>query len=521
MGMHSSIGYLTNFELLASEGSAMSGLSDLKNKGVHTLSVIGQKNGLRLAVGGKLCGEHDKGSELYYKIPVVTAQDLGNAAFRETYRTQYAYYAGSMANGISSDKMVIALGKAGYMGSYGSGGVPLNEVEMAIDRIQAALPDGPFIVNLLHSQNDTEKEEELVSLLLRKSVRVIEASAFINISPALIRYRLAGLTKTKNSDVIAKNRIIAKVSREEVAEAFMSPPNPEIVAALYAQGHITAQQAELAKEIPVADDVTVEADSGGHTDNRPLISLLPLIIEVRDEAQRRFGYKDMIRIGAAGGIGTAVSAAGAFQMGADYVVTGSVNQSCVEADTSDYVKQMLANADMSDVVMAPSADMFESGMRVQVIKKGTMFPMNAQRLYELFTQYGSLDDIPDKDQKVLKTRLFQCDIDSVWDKVKEYFGKVDPDQIRRAEASGKYKMALVFRWYLGNSSRWAINGEQDRKMDMQIWCGKSMGAFNRWVRGTDLESPANRTVVAVADKIMQEAAFIIMKNQLKFTGIGS
>ena len=48
-------------------------------------------------------------------------------------------------------------------------------------------------------------------------------------------------------------------------------------------------------------------------------------------------------------------------------------------------------------------------------------------------------------------------------------------------------MALVFRWYLGLSSRWANAGEPTRKVDYQVWCGPAMGAFNEWTKGSFLE----------------------------------
>jgi len=448
---------------------------------------------------------------------MITAKSLGSDAFKNDYKTEYAYYAGSMANGISSVEMVIALGKAGYMCGYGAGGVAIDEVEQAIDEIKQALPKGPYLINLLHSQNDQAREEALVTLFLEKSVRAIEASAFIEISPAIVRYRLAGLKKSDDLGVYSENKVIAKISREEVARKFMSPPEPQIVAELLAKGLITNQQAEWAKEISVADDITAEADSGGHTDGQPFISLLPLIISVRDDIQRQFGYSQKIRVGAAGGISTAIAAAGAFQMGADYVVTGSVNQGCIEAGTSDYVKEMLAHVTMADVVLAPSADMFELGAKVQVIKKGTMFPMNAQKLYDLYGRYGSIDEIPDKDKKAIETRMFRHDFATVWGFVEKYFSKADSKLLERANANQKLKMALMFRWYLGNSSRWAISGEDVRKMDMQIWCGKSMGAFNRWVSNTELELWSNRTVVKVADKIINEAAAIMMESYHKFT----
>jgi trans-AT polyketide synthase, acyltransferase and oxidoreductase domains len=47
-----------------------------------------------------------------------------------------------------------------------------------------------------------------------------------------------------------------------------------------------------------------------------------------------FRLTDAPCIGLAGGMGTPFAVAAAFVMGADYVLTGSVNQACVEAGTS-------------------------------------------------------------------------------------------------------------------------------------------------------------------------------------------
>jgi hypothetical protein len=42
----------------------------------------------------------------------------------------------------------------------------------------------------------------------------------------------------------------------------------------------------------------------------------------------------------------------------------------------------------------------------------------------------------------------------------------------------------------------------DRKIDYQVWCGPSMGAFNEWAQGTFLEQPKNRKIVTVALNIL-------------------
>src|SRR5580692_3667856 len=123
------------------------------------------------------------------------------------------------------------------------------------------------------------------------------------------------------------------------------------------RGELTAEQARLAARIPMAQDLTAEADSGGHTDNRPAITLLPTMLALRDRMQERHGYAEPLRVGAAGGISTPAAAAAAFAMGAAFVLTGSVNQACVESGSSDAVRQMLAEAGQADVIMAPAADM--------------------------------------------------------------------------------------------------------------------------------------------------------------------
>jgi hypothetical protein len=79
-------------------------------------------------------------------------------------------------------------------------------------------------------------------------------------------------------------------------------------------------------------------------------------------------------------------------------------------------------------------------------------------------------------------------------------------------------MALVFRWYLGLSSKWAISGDP-RRLDYQIWCGPAMGAFNEWVRGSFLEPPEHRSVVQIALNLLEGAAVVTRAHQLRTFGV--
>lgn len=457
-------------------------------------------------------------------VPPCFAEMLGDPSFCADHGLRYPYVAGAMANGVGSEEIVESMARAGMLGFFGSAGLPLGRVEAALDRIQKnlATADGgtlPHGFNLIHSPNEPNMEAGVVALYLRRGVRLVEASAYLRLTLPLIRYRVTGIHRDASGKVVAPNRVIAKISRVEVARRFFSPPDEKFLRALVESKEITPEQAELAASIPVAQDLTPEADSGGHTDNQPFVALLPTMLALRDEMQERYGYADRLRVGGAGGIGTPGSAAAAFSMGAAYVLTGSINQSCVESGTSPLVREMLCKTEQSDVAMAPAADMFEMGVKVQVLKRGTMFPMRAAKLYEFYRSAGSIEELAPAQIATLEKEYFRAPVDEIWQQTRAFFTARDPSQLARADKDPKHKMALLFRWYLGMSSGWATSGDASRKVDYQIWCGPAMGAFNEWVKGTFLEAPAERRVVTVARNLLHGAAVLLRIQTIRAQGV--
>ena len=461
---------------------------------------------------------------LHYS-PAVRPGDLGEPSFRADHRLRFAYVAGAMANGIGSAEIVEAMGRAGMLAFFGAAGLSLTSIDDAIARLTTSLgrqtqPGGmPFGVNLIHSPNEPEHEAGVVELLLRRGIQLVEASAYLDLTLPLVRYRVHGIHRDGRGRIITPNRVIAKVSRAEVASKFLAPPPIALLQALVDHRAITPEQAEMAGQIPMSQDLTAEADSAGHTDNRATLALLPDLLTLRDRLQAKHGYPEPLRVGAAGGISAPASAAAAFAMGAAYVLTGSINQGCVESGSSDAVRQMLAEAGQADVAMAPAADMFEMGVKVQVLKRGTMFAMRATRLYEIFRTQESLDTIPSAERSLLEQTIFRATLEDLWTETRAFWQTRDPAQIERAEREPRHKMALVFRWYLGLSSHWANSGEPSRRADYQVWCGPAMGAFNGWVRGSFLERPENRHIVTVALNILYGAAVLLRANALRCQGV--
>ncbi len=489
----------------------------------HAITLV--EAGGRLAVGEGGIGQLGRKSAVSGALPMAAyaaacpLENLGDRTFCTDHRIRYAYVAGAMANGIGSADIVEAMSRGGMLGFFGAGGLPLKTVESAIERIQKSLGDKPYGFNLIHSPNEPDLEAAVVELFLRRGVKLVEASAFLNLTLPVVRYRVRGIHQDAAGHIITPNRIIAKVSRVEVATHFLSPPPKNFLNALVQLGEITDEQARLAEQIPMAQDLTAEADSGGHTDNRPAISLLPSMLALRDRLQSQYQYEQPLRVGAAGGIATPASAAAAFAMGAAYLVSGSINQACVESGSCDQVRKMLTQAQQADVAMAPAGDMFEMGVKVQVLKRGTMFPMRAAKLYELYRAHDRLESIPPAERTVLEKQFFRATLEDTWAQTREFFRVRDPSQVQRAEQDPKHKMALVFRSYLGQSSRWANAGEPSRVMDYQIWCGPAMGAFNEWVKGSFLELPENRRVVTVGLNILYGAAVALRLQSLRSQGI--
>ncbi|MCP3931064.1 MAG: 2-nitropropane dioxygenase, partial [Bacteroidetes bacterium] len=201
-----------------------------------------------------------------------------------------------------------------------------------------------FGFNFIHSPNDPDHEMSVAKLYLKHEINLVSAAAFMRMTLPLVYYRIKGICQDLDGKVVAPNKIIAKVSRVEVAREFFSPPPEKLVNQLLEKGLITEKEAKLSKLIPMAQDITAEADSGGHTDNRPALSLLPTMLSLKNKFTAKFNFSDKLCVGLAGGVATPESAAAAFQMGAGYILTGSINQPCIETDISEQAKKMLAQA---------------------------------------------------------------------------------------------------------------------------------------------------------------------------------
>lgn len=476
---------------------------------------------VEMSADGALIGGPGPDERLVGVLPPVYPEWLGDRDFNRAHGCRFPYVVGEMARGIASADMVIAGAQAGLMAFFGSAGLSIPDIDEAIQKIQRALGTGirNWGANLIHSPQEPHMEMDFAELMLARGVSNISASAFMRLQPAIVYLSARGLTRAADGSIQRRTHIFAKISRVEVARPFLSPAPESMLAPLVDAGKLTAEEAALARLVPVAEDITVEADSGGHTDNRPLPVLLPMILDLAQDVSAEFGYAQPARVGVGGGLGTPAAIASAFATGAAYVVTGSVNQAAVESALSDDGRRMLATASMTDVAMAPAADMFEMGVEVQVLKRGTMFAQRGKELYRIFRTYDSIEAMPEDERVSMEQKILGRSVDEIWADTVSFFERRDPREIERAGNDPKHRMALIFRWYLFMGAQWARSGEEARRGDYQIWCGPAMGAFNDWAKGSFLEPVDQRTTVQIGLNLMEGAAWLTRAHQLRLAGV--
>src|SRR5436305_1370257 len=132
--------------------------------------VVDTGRGLAVASGGRveLGGTAPaKSLPVAAYLPPLPPEQLGDPTFREDHALKYPYMTGAMANGIGSAEIVEVMSRAGMLGSFGAAGLSLDRITAALDRIQPALGDAPYCVNLIHSPGEPVHEMATAELLMK------------------------------------------------------------------------------------------------------------------------------------------------------------------------------------------------------------------------------------------------------------------------------------------------------------------------------------------------------------------
>lgn len=443
-----------------------------------------------------------------YALPPTDAQRLGSQVFRERHGLDYAYVAGGMFRGISSAALVQRMAHAGMLAYLGTAGMPLEAVEAAVlDVLSTLKPGASWGMNLTPDTTYERGEHRLVQLCLKHGVQRIEVSGFNTITEPLVYYRIAGLQRDAAGNIQCQHRILAKVMSLAVAELFMSPPPVYWVNSLLAKGLITPDQALMAESVPLCDDLCVQANPAGPTLGGSLALIFPSMTRLRSAMINRFNYRETITLGAGGGIGSPEAAASAFLLGAEFVLTGSINQCTVESGATDCVKNLLQHAGLHDIAHAPNSEMLNDRPKLQVLHRSSLFAPRANRLLELFNQLDSLEAIAQPVRTKLERDFFNQTLSDIEaQRLNVLKDKSREREIQQVLTNPKVRMKMVLSAYWHHGLDRAASGLPSDLVNAQVHISAAIGAFNNHYNQDAGFNWQSRHIDQVAVMLMTEAA---------------
>lgn len=108
---------------------------------------------------------------------------------------------------------------------------------------------------------------------------------------------------------------------------------------------------------------------------------------------------------------------------------------------------MLQEMQVQDRAYALAGDMFEIGAKIQVFKRGVLFLIGANKLYDLWRMYNTFDKIYKNICKEIQDRYFHRSFDEVYSETKIVYLRELSNIIEKAKKDLRIKMVLVFCWY--------------------------------------------------------------------------
>lgn len=403
---------------------------------------------------------------------------------------------GAMFRGISGPHFVAAAAESGLVAALGTEGLPLDEVERLVRETTSLLGARPWALAVSPSWYEPDREAALIDIALRHGVTRLEASGYVSVSPVLARFRLKGAYR-RDEQVYAPHQVMCKTSRPEVARQFCAPLSASLVQRLVSEARVTAAEAEVASSIAAASSLCADSQGGWLTDHAPATAVLPTFLRLRDQATTVLSHP--IPVGLAGGLGSPEAFAAALVMGAEFLMTGSINQCTPEAATSDHVKDLLAACEIQDTTTAPAAAAFELLTPMQVMRRGTLVSARAKRLRDVFERFSSWDEVDELTQDQIERRVLGETFDSARQRA-VHAHLLPPD-----EADPRAVFVGVIRSYLDHCAEAALAGDPEHQVDYLVPTGPAMGAFNSWAAGTDFADWRQRHV-GIINRSLYEAA---------------
>ncbi|MER6530589.1 ACP S-malonyltransferase [Streptomyces sp. NPDC001508] len=432
------------------------------------------------AVPETLGNAGDTGQRHRLRRRPVSKERLGAARFRERYGAELAWVASGTGDGAVRGEVcreARAAGMAAFADPVLDASDGASYGEAGRQGWGTGLRPGP-------------DAEELVTQLLAHEVRYVEADYPHGPDAALVRFRFTGARRGPAGTPVAVRHVIARVTGLDQAAAFLRPPTPALLAELVRTGGLSAEEAEAARDLPVASDLAVQTPQGWHTDGADVYQLLPSVAVLAAHGPG----PEPVHVGLRGAVGTPEQAATAFALGAAFLVATSLTACAPAARLAEGLKHTLARAGDDDVTWAPTERHATLGVRARVVRHGTLFPARAGLLHRLLREHRYFADVPEQRRRHIEEQVL---------------GRPVTELPAADRADGRVRTADVFRWYARETARRTAGGDPVRPLDHQLPCDPELTHFNRATAGTALAEWAARSPDAVAGHVLTNAAELL------------
>ncbi|MEU7423484.1 ACP S-malonyltransferase [Streptomyces sp. NPDC040750] len=442
----------------------------------------------------------------------LSAQRLGAGRFRERYGLTLAWVASGTGDGAVGARACRAARESGLLAfadwvalgprsSTARDGTPIPTVSGA--DLEEAAHQG-WGVGLRAGPDADER----VDLLLAHDVRHVEADHPHGPDAALVRYRFSGARRGPGGTPVAVRHVIARVTGLEQAAAFLRPPSPALLDQLVLTGALSAAEADVARELPVASDLAVESPAGWRSDGADAYQLLPSVATLA----ARCPGPEPVHVGLRGVVGTPEQAATAFALGASFLVATSLTACAPAARLAEGLKRTLARATDDDVTWAPAERHRALGVPTRVVRRGTLFPARAGLLHRLLREHRYFADVPEHRRRHIEEEILGAPVTEPG----PYDGAYAREAMngRTADASwscrdSKVRTADVFRRYLRETARRTAAGDPVRPLDHQLPCDPELTHFNRAAAETGLADRTARDSGTIAEQLLTNAAALL------------
>ena len=456
-------------------------------------------------------------SSICAMLPPQNLSDLGNKNFQEVHGVKYSYCVAPFEREVCSPKLVAELAQQGILGFCPVEYMDTHQVNETLTKLRSLSNGKPYGVGYKYHPHHPDLEEHMLELFVSADVPRLFLSHYVQATKAMVHYRLTGLTANDKGVPQPKHQLFIRVPHTGLAEYFAQPAPQDLIDALVTEGRLTEEEGLLGSKLPLSQDIIVDGDVSRTGGKQDIVSLFPAL---RHSLRRaKIGRSVEVRVGVAGELATPEAINAAFKMGADFVVTGSVNGLTIEAGGSQARKELLAKAKPEDFVSAPSFEYLDADYRVRVTKFGTMFATKANRMEELYRATDSLDGLTHEGLKFLEQKVFQCSLVEAYDKAEPFLRQWWPNLVEQATTSPKVRASLLLKWFLFESNQWAIDGVQGRQMDYQVRGDGAVGSFNLWRENTEFNDISKISVVQLALNLLKGAAVISRMQVLKEHGV--